>query len=167
MADVRWRAPRSWRRAWLQLTAFGALVVVVGNALTGLRLGPALGAAVVASAAVASLIQVGLAAAVTDDPLPAPSRLPTPPPASYVRLRQNVRWATNAPPQLSEQLHRTIRALTADRLATAHGVDLTADSQQAQALLGPELWAVVTATGPPTGLDAQALDRLTRAIGAL
>lgn len=156
--------PGLWRRTWLQLTAALAVVAVLGNGIAGLRLGPALGVAVVGGAALATLIQVGLAALVDDDEPATTVSGPTAPPDSYLRLRQNVRWATNEPPRLSEPLTRTIRELTADRLETRHGIHLAADSQRAQALVDPELWAVVTATEPPTGLDATALARITRRI---
>jgi len=89
------------------------------------------------------------------------------------RIRFEVGSATHRAMELHQQVRRRLRALAADRLEAAHGVDLDRDPDQAERLLSAEAWDLLRPNreapedrfGP--GLPIDAIDRIVTSVEGL
>lgn len=95
------------------------------------------------------------------------SAVPTARDPRFSRLARMLSEATDRL-TVSDEIHRTLRNLTVQRLAEHHRVDLADDPERAQAILGAELYRYVTRPARRLrGNDAAQLSRLLTRIEAL
>jgi len=84
--------------------------------------------------------------------------------SSFLLLRVQVRTSVGDPTQFTRVLRPVIAELVDDQLLRKYGVVRTARSDRARAIVGDELWSVLSAAGSPAALAVgdleQLLDRL-------
>jgi hypothetical protein len=64
-------------------------------------------------------------------------------PPELVRLEQQLALAATTAFDVHYRLRHVVRDVAAERLWARHGVDLDTDAERAEALVGPEVWALV------------------------
>jgi hypothetical protein len=95
------------------------------------------------------------------------STVPTARDPRFSRLARMLGEATDRV-TVSDEIHRTLRSLTTQRLAEHHRVDLAADPELAQSILGEELYRYVTRPARRLrGNEAARLSELLSRIEAL
>jgi hypothetical protein len=89
-------------------------------------------------------------------------------PPQLQRLEWMVEFATHAGSVAERRLIPELRALAAERLQDRHGVDLSRQRDQSEALLGPQAWSYLDPERPKPagegGLPAKRMDMIVSAI---
>jgi hypothetical protein len=88
-----------------------------------------------------------------------PVKLRSERPPGLVRLEQQLALAATTAFDLHFRLRPVVREVAAQRLWATHAVDLDADPERAEALLGPDVWELARPDRPPP------LDPFARGLG--
>jgi len=113
--------------------------------------------------------------------LPAPlARRPRPPKPqqgmanagfpAYRRMQSMLAWSEQSPRHFDGAVRPTLQRLTADRLAERRGIDLVAEPDRAQEVLGVEVWPLVDPSRPRSTDSTSPgvpLDRVGRLVSRL